>query len=66
MPAGRSTCPLRVQTERRRSNLWKPADWPARKGLPSLAQTMVDGGALPISVAALEQILKQDEVERMY
>src|SRR6478672_1677680 len=25
-----------------RSNLWKPAEWPALEGLPSLAQTMVD------------------------
>jgi uncharacterized protein len=49
-----------------RSNLWKPADWPTLEGLPSLAQTMVDAGALPIPVEALEQIIKQDEVERMY
>jgi PPOX class probable FMN-dependent enzyme len=49
-----------------RSHLWKPADWPALEGLPSLAQTMVDAGALPIPVEALEQIIKQDEVERLY
>jgi PPOX class probable FMN-dependent enzyme len=39
-----------------RSKLWKPAEWPALDGLPGLAQTMVDAGALPIPVAALEQI----------
>ena len=49
-----------------RSNLWKPAEWPALEGLPSLAQTMVDAAALPMPVEALEQIIKQDEVERLY
>jgi uncharacterized protein len=42
-----------------RSNLWKPADWPTLEGLPSLAQTMVDAGALPIPVEALEQIISR-------
>ena len=49
-----------------RSNLWKPAEWPALEGLPSLAQTMVDAAALPMPVEALDQIIKQDEVERLY
>jgi PPOX class probable FMN-dependent enzyme len=49
-----------------RSHLWKPAEWPALEGLPSLAQTMVDAGALTIPVEALEQIIKRDEVDRLY
>jgi hypothetical protein len=49
-----------------RSHLWKPAEWPALEGLPSLAQTMVDAGALTIPVEALEQIIKHDEVDRLY
>jgi uncharacterized protein len=35
-------------------------------GLPSLAQTMVDAAALPMPVEALEEIIKQDESERLY
>jgi PPOX class probable FMN-dependent enzyme len=49
-----------------RSNLWIPAAWPALDGLPSLAQTMVDAAALPMPVEALEEIIKQDEAERLY
>ena len=49
-----------------RSNLWIPEAWPALDGLPSLAQTMVDAAALPMPVEALEQIIKQDEAERLY
>ena len=49
-----------------RSNLWIPGAWPSLDGLPSLAQTMVDAAALPMPVAALEEIIKQDESERLY
>jgi hypothetical protein len=49
-----------------RSNLWTPAAWPALDGLPSLAQTMVDAAALPMPVEALQEIIKQDEAERLY
>ncbi len=49
-----------------RSSLWTPEAWPALDGLPSLAQTMVDAAALPMPVEALEEIIKQDESERLY
>ena len=49
-----------------RSNLWTPQAWPALDGLPSLAQTMVDAAALPMPVAALQEIIEQDEAERLY
>ena len=39
---------------------------PPLDGLPSLAQTMVDAAALPMPVEALDQIIKQDESERLY
>jgi uncharacterized protein len=46
--------------------LWKPGEWPTLDGLPSLAQTMVDAAALAIPVDPLEQIIKQDKVDRVY
>jgi len=49
-----------------RSSLWIPEAWPPLDGLPSLAQTMVDAAALQMPVEALEQIIKQDESERLY
>jgi PPOX class probable FMN-dependent enzyme len=49
-----------------RSDLWNPQGWPALEGLPNLAQTMVDGGKLPMPVEELEEIIKQDESERLY
>ena len=49
-----------------RSSLWIPQAWPSLDGLPSLAQTMVDAAALPMPVDALEEIIKQDESERLY
>jgi PPOX class probable FMN-dependent enzyme len=49
-----------------RSSLWTPEAWPTLDGLPSLAQTMVDAAALPMPVEALEEIIKQDEAERLY
>jgi PPOX class probable FMN-dependent enzyme len=49
-----------------RSSLWVPQAWPALDGLPNLAQTMVDAGALPMSVEALDEIIRQDESERLY
>lgn len=49
-----------------RSSLWVWQAWPSLDGLPSLAQTMVDAGALPMPVDALAEIIKQDEVERLY
>jgi len=49
-----------------RSNLWIPDAWPSLDGLPSLAQTMVDAPALPMPVEALEEIIRQDESERLH
>ena len=49
-----------------RSDLWTPQAWPALDGLPSLAQTMVDAAALPMPVEALQEIISQDEAERLY
>ncbi len=49
-----------------RSKLWSPDDWPELDGLPSLAQTMVDGGQLSISVDEMQQRVEKDEVERLY
>jgi hypothetical protein len=45
---------------------WTPQAWPALDGLPSLAQTMVDAAALPMPVEALQEIITQDEAERLY
>lgn len=49
-----------------RSRLWNPQEWPALEGLPNLAQTMVDGGQLPMPVEELEVIIRQDEKDRLY
>lgn len=49
-----------------RSSLWNPKEWPAIEGPPNLAQTMVDGAKLPMPVEELEEIIKQDESERLY
>lgn len=49
-----------------RSNLWKPEAWPNLDGLPSSAQAMLDAAALPMPVSALEDIIKQDEIDRLY
>jgi PPOX class probable FMN-dependent enzyme len=49
-----------------RSSLWIAQAWPSLDGLPSLAQTMVDAAALPMPVEALEEIIKQNESERLY
>ena len=49
-----------------RSSLWKPEAWPPLDGLPSLAQTMVDAAKLAMPVEALDEIIKQDESERLY
>ena len=49
-----------------RSNLWKPAAWPPLDGLPSRAQNMVDAAKLAMPVEAFEEIMKQDESERLF
>ena len=49
-----------------RSKLWSPAEWPYTEGLPSLAQTMVDGGKLEMPVEEMQEGIEQDEAERLY
>jgi hypothetical protein len=49
-----------------RSKLWSPEAWPAIDGLPSLAQTMVDGGRLDVSVPEMQEIIDNDEKQRLY
>ena len=49
-----------------RSSLWTPHTWPALDGLPNLARTMIDAAALPMPLEALEEIIRQDEAERLY
>jgi len=49
-----------------RSSLWTPQTWPALDGLPNLARTMIDAAALPMPIEALEEIIRQDEAERLY
>jgi PPOX class probable FMN-dependent enzyme len=49
-----------------RSSLWTPQAWPALDGLPNLARTMIDAAALPMPVETLEEIIRQDEAERLY
>ncbi len=49
-----------------RSKLWKLEHWPDLKGLPRLAETMVDAGKLELSEAEMHKIVLNDERERLY
>lgn len=49
-----------------RSKLWKPEHWPDLKGLPRLAQTMVDAGRLELTENEMHRIVENDERERLY
>ena len=49
-----------------RSRLWKPDQWPSLDGLPSLAATMKDSTSFPGPVEALDQVIRQDEKDRLY
>jgi hypothetical protein len=40
--------------------------WRSLDGPPSLAQTMVDAARLAMPVEALEEIIRQDQSERLY
>ena len=48
-----------------RSNLWSPESWPTLDGLPSLADTMVDGGNLKIPKKILQAAILSDEKFRL-
>jgi PPOX class probable FMN-dependent enzyme len=49
-----------------RSKLWQTEHWPDLDGLPRLAQTMVDAGALELSESEMHKIVINDERERLY
>jgi hypothetical protein len=49
-----------------RSNIWNPPQWPELDGLPSLAEAMKDAAAIPAPVAAVEEIIAEDERSRLY
>lgn len=49
-----------------RSELWKPEKWPSLEGLPSLAETMVDGGNLKIPRKLMSAIVSTDQKFRLY
>jgi uncharacterized protein len=49
-----------------RSKLWQEDHWPSLKGLPNLAETMVDAGKLELSTSEMHEIVKKDERERLY
>ena len=49
-----------------RSHLWQPESWPERDGIPTLAETMVAHGKLPITVDEMADGIADDEENRMY
>lgn len=49
-----------------RSQLWNVSGWPDVKGLPGLAQTMVDAGRLRESVDEMQALIAKDIDERLY
>ena len=49
-----------------RSRLWQPEQWPALEGLPTLAQAMKDAASIPAPVEVVEQIIEEDENNRLY
>jgi len=49
-----------------RSSLWNPQAWPSLDGLANLAQVMVEEAKLTMTVKELDEIIKQDETERLY
>jgi hypothetical protein len=49
-----------------RSHLWRPEQWPPLDGLPTLAETMKDAASIPAPIEAIEGLIKDDEVNRLY
>jgi uncharacterized protein len=49
-----------------RSRLWKPAEWPDRTRVPTLAEAMVAHAALSESVQEMQDIIDEDGAKRMY
>jgi PPOX class probable FMN-dependent enzyme len=49
-----------------RSRLWSPEHWPSIEGLPTLAEAMKDAASIPAPLEAVEAIINDDEVRRLY
>jgi PPOX class probable FMN-dependent enzyme len=49
-----------------RSNLWQPDRWPPLEGLPTLAEAMKDAAAIPLPVAEIDGLIRNDEEARLY
>ena len=49
-----------------RSHLWQPDKWPPTEGLPTLAETMKDAASIPAPLEAVEEIIREDEENRLY
>jgi hypothetical protein len=49
-----------------RSKLWQPDHWPSLEGLPTLAEAMKDAAAIPLPVAEIDGLIRNDEEARLY
>jgi predicted pyridoxine 5'-phosphate oxidase superfamily flavin-nucleotide-binding protein len=49
-----------------RSGMWEPEKWGSIEGLPSYAQALKSHGNLPNDLAALEEIVANNEANRLY
>jgi uncharacterized protein len=49
-----------------RSRLWQPDFWPSLKGLPTLAETMINAAKSRLSLREMRKAVKWDETERLY
>jgi PPOX class probable FMN-dependent enzyme len=49
-----------------RSKLWQPDHWPSLEGLPTLAEAMKDAAEIPLPVAEIDGLIRNDEEARLY
>jgi len=49
-----------------RSKLWDPEAWPSLDGLPTLAEAMKDAASISAPLHAVEEVIADDEKERLY
>jgi uncharacterized protein len=49
-----------------RSGLWRPESWKDRSDVPTLAQAMIEHGALDTSADEMQAIIERDAVTRLY
>ena len=49
-----------------RSKLWDPEAWPSLEGLPTLAEAMKDAASISAPLHAVEEVIADDEKERLY